>query len=87
MKELDPFPELLQGFADSRHWGTRWGPVHLFSSGGDFLKSIPLCGRRLKRWNFEGHTETDFCKACERIARAMRPTDKEGAKKPGSGHS
>lgn len=64
----------VQGFADARHSGTRWGPVHLFDSEQETVDrngfcTVPLCGRRVKRWNFEGETETDFCPKCLRIAR------------------
>lgn len=69
----DPYPTLLQGFADSRHSGTRYGPVHLFVEGSSLWKSKPLCGRVVKMWNFEGHTETDFCRKCVRLAAPGSP--------------
>lgn len=64
----------LQGFADSRHSGVRWGPVHLFHGDRrqDEWSAIPLCGRRVKLWNFEGETETDFCERCLREATRIK---------------
>lgn len=62
----------MQGWADARHSGTRWGPVHLFTHGNEW-SAVPLCGRRVKLWNFEGDTESDFCRKCLRIAREKHP--------------
>lgn len=63
----------LQGFADSRHCGTRNGPVHLFMGNRRQREwnASPLCARRVKLWNFEGETETDFCPRCLRAARKI----------------
>lgn len=57
----------MQGYADSTHRGVRNGPVHLFTHGNEW-SAIPLCGRRVQLWNFEGETETDFCPRCIRAA-------------------
>lgn len=66
-----------QGFADSRHSGTRWGPVHLFDfNNGD--GKAPVCGRMVKRWNFEGDTESDFCRKCIALIRAARASTTDG---------
>lgn len=66
----------LQGFADSTHRGVRNGPVHLFSlqrrrPGVNERSAAPLCGRRVKMWNFEGETDTDFCPRCIAAARRL----------------
>lgn len=58
----------VQGFADSTHRGTRYGPVHLFTGGNEW-DAVALCGRRVKLWNFEGETESDFCPRCIEAAR------------------
>lgn len=67
MKEHDPYPDLMQGFADSTGRGVRWGPSHLFTHGNEW-NAVALCGRRVKLWNFEGHTETDICPRCRTAA-------------------
>ncbi len=64
----------VQGFADARGSGTRWGPVHLFS-GGTANRPLPLCGRQVKQWNFEGETIEDFCPKCLRLALAALETE------------
>lgn len=65
----------LEGWAnDKRDSGTRNGPVHLF--GKPFER--PLCRRAVRSWNFEGETETDFCRKCLRIATEQHDTRNAG---------
>lgn len=64
-----------QGFADRRQSGTRHGPVHLFDPEQRTVDrngycTLPLCGRRVKRWTFEGETDDDFCPRCVAVAQA-----------------
>lgn len=79
--ELAPLVEpYAQGFADSTGRGVRNGPVHLFAlplplqsrPGMNERRAASLCGRRVKLWNFEGETDTDFCPRCIAAARAAR---------------
>jgi len=67
MTDAETAKPYYQGWADRRQAGTRYGPVHLFAVTG--RKAVPLCGRRVLRWNFEGETEEDFCPRCLKIAR------------------
>lgn len=77
--ELAPLVEpYAQGFADSTGRGVRNGPVHLFAlplqnrPGMNERRAASLCGRRVKLWNFEGETDTDFCPRCIAAARTAR---------------
>jgi len=60
----------LQGFADARGYGVRHGPAHLFRTDAALKEwsAVALCGRRVKMWNFEGETTSDFCPRCIKAA-------------------